>query len=527
MLSFASPVWLTGLAIIPLIWWLHRLGDPGSATSVSAAFLFYDPVQEIEPGHALPPANPLWILRATLFSLLVLALAGMGWVQNSERNIAVWFDNSLSMHAIEDGRTRKAVAAQRLAAALDEAGPANVEIHLLSDHLEKLHVSALAGESRLEAISRWLGLHIPAAPQMPLKLPREVENWLVSDGADQTVNTWMKTAGLSHTITVGSMTENTAVTAIMARRALQPATQHHGSIRVKNLGTADSKRTLTVHADEQVIFSEELQITPGDETFLNFRIPTHAQLVKAELLPLDTLSLDDTLEADLGMLGPAIVDFDERCGSHLGAALRAHPGLELHNGTGNLIELSVQCGGAPETSSSASIFVHNGNGDQAVEGPVHWHQPEPGLNGMFLDHKWLLINPESAKPPSGQTLLSSPDMELALIDKRASAVDVFMNLESAPVVERLEYPLLVNMLVEIALARPVLDPVARENRSIDESRIARLSVTDINASQFATKQFRTNLAPYLIAFAMLFLLADILISLLKTTAVKKDTRSIA
>lgn len=527
MLSFASPIWLAGLAVIPLIWWLHRLGDPDSATFVSAAFLFYNPADETNPSRALPPANPLWILRATLFGLLVLALAGMGWLQNQERIITVWFDNSLSMHTIEDGRTRIAVAAQSLADALDEADPANVEIRLLGDHLEKLDVSALAGELRLDAISRWTGLHVPARPQIPFHLPREAENWLVSDGADQVVNTWTKEAEFSHRITVGGLTENTAITTIMARRALLPATQHHGSVRVKNMGLEDSNRTLTVYADDQVIFSDELVITSGHEAFLSFRIPTHSKLLRAVLLPVDTLSFDDTLETDLSMLRPATVDFDERCGSHLGAALRAHPGLELHAGADKTTELSVQCGVAPGASASASIFVHIGNDRQAVKGPVHWHRPVPGLSGLFLDHSWLLINPEPARPPSDHTLLSSPDMEFALIDTQAGVVDVFMDLESAPIVERLEYPLLVNMLVELALARPVLDPVVRVRRSFDESRIARQSIADVSVSQPATNQTRTDLTPYLITLAILLLLLDTQISLLRAISRRRHVRSTA
>lgn len=526
MLSFASPIWLAGLAVIPLIWWLHRQGDPNSASLVSASFLFYNQVDETKLSRALPPANPIWILRATLFGLLVLALAGMGWLQNQERVITIWFDNSLSMHAIEDGRTRIAIAAQRLADALDEADPAKVEILLLGEHLEKLDASALAGELRLDAINRWLGLHMPERPQIPFHLSRGAENWLVSDGANQVVNAWMKKAGFSHTITVGGLTENTAITTIMARRALQPATQHHGSVRVKNLGAVDSARTLTVYADDQVIFTDELEIKSGDKTFLNFRIPTHSKLLRAVLLPADTLSLDDTLETDLSMLRPAAVDFDERCGSHLGAALRAHPGLALHAGADKTIELSVQCGVAPGISASASIFVHIGNNYQAVKGPVHWHQPVPGLSGMFLDHSWVLINPESARPPSDHTLLSSPDMEFALIDTQAGVVDVFMDLESVPIVERLEYPLLVNMLVELALARPVLDPIVRAKRNSDESRITRQPIADISDSQLATKQTRTDLTPYLITLAMLLLLLDTLI-LLRAIPRRRYVRSAA
>ena len=116
MLSVAAPIWLVGLAVIPLIWWLHRLGDPDAAAPVSAAFLFHTQADEAKTSHPLPRANPLWILRAALLSLLVLALARLTWTLDSERHITVWFDDSLSMHAYEDERPRTAIVHPRMRA---------------------------------------------------------------------------------------------------------------------------------------------------------------------------------------------------------------------------------------------------------------------------------------------------------------------------------------------------------------------------------------------------------------------------
>ena len=104
MLSVSAPIWLAGLAVIPLIWWLHRLGDPDAAAPVSAAFLFHTQADEAKTSHALPRANPLWILRATLFSLLVLALARLHWSQDPERRVRHGLasrDRVMSLFSIE------------------------------------------------------------------------------------------------------------------------------------------------------------------------------------------------------------------------------------------------------------------------------------------------------------------------------------------------------------------------------------------------------------------------------------------
>ena len=104
-------------------------------------------------------------------------------------------------------------------------------------------------------------------------------------------------------------------------------------------------------------------------------------------------------------------------------------------------------------------------------------------------------------------------MGLSLIDARAGAIDIFLDLETAPIVERLEYPLLVNALVELALARPVLDPVVRATRNLAESRIARQGEPRIIAPPAPVMHARTDLTPYLLVLATLLLLADVLISL--------------
>ncbi len=494
---------------------------------VSAAFLFYTRDEVKKTSHTLPRADPLWILRATLFSLLVLALARLNLPRDPEAYVTVWFDDSLSMHSDEDGQSRTVIAATRLAAALDDAGPAKVRIRLLSDHRKQFDASALAAGPLSAAIDDWLGLNGPGIPQIPFTLPLETENWLVSDGADHRVNGWIDEALFSHTIAVGSETENTAVTAIMARRALNQTSLHHVSVRVHNLGDADSERSLTVRADGQVIFNGDIEITPGGVIHRSFRLPADTAVVVASLLPGDALVLDDTLELALDELRSVMVDFDKRCGSHFRAALNAHPGLELRTESKQETTLTVRCGPSPAPSTAASISVHAGNYYQPVTGPVQWHRSVPGLSDMFLDHSWLRIDSDSARPPSDQTLLSSPDMGLSLIDAHAGAVDVFLDLESAAIVERLEYPLLVNALVELALARPLLDPLVSLTRNPNESRIARQSEPGVITSPVAVTQVGTDMTPYLLVLAALLLLADIFITFPAVKLPARSSRGIA
>ena len=74
-------------------------------------------------------------------------------------------------------------------------------------------------------------------------------------------------------------------------------------------------------------------------------------------------------------------------------------------------------------------------------------------------------------------------------------------------------PLLVNALVELALARPVLDPVLRVTRPPAESRIARQLESGNLPALAVIRQASIDLTPYLLFLALLLLLADVLVCL--------------
>jgi len=75
-----SPVWLAGLALLPLIRWLHRFHDARSRLPVSALFLWRTS-HRIESAGRLPARpDPIWRLRGLFFTTLLLALAGPHWI---------------------------------------------------------------------------------------------------------------------------------------------------------------------------------------------------------------------------------------------------------------------------------------------------------------------------------------------------------------------------------------------------------------------------------------------------------------
>jgi len=523
MVDFLVPAWLTGLILIPIVWWVHRLGEAEKAVNVSASFLFGAPADESESGHSLPPANPLWLLRATLLGLLVLALAQPLWTRPA-RHVVVWFDDSLSMRAEEANGIRHAVAARSLDAALAEAGVAEAQLSSLSGLREPLAVAMPAGPERVAAIERWAASGATGSLRMPVALPRNKENWLVSDGADRRLGPWPDEVPLANIIAVGTETENVAITKLMGRRSLQQDDVLEISVLVHNLGVQAADRSLGLEVGGDLLSRQELRIAAGDVVHLDFQVPAGSDSVVASLSPGDALAQDDTLEISLNVLRPVVVGLDSRCGSHLGAALRAHPGLDVRTATERDQELAVHCGRSPAPTSVPSIFVAVGGDSVPVTGRLRWHRNIPGLSDLPLNRMPLRVNTESARAPSEFTLLSALEPRLSLLDLRAGSLNVFMDVQSGSMAENSLYPLLVNTLVELALGRAVLDPVVRSERSPGDSSIARRTLPEPAAATTVGTTAGTDLAPWLVALALLLLAADILLSLGFGSASGLETR---
>ena len=513
MLSVSTPIWLIGLVVVPVVWWLHRLGNPDAVTPVSATFLFGKKTGESDSVTALRQTNPLWLLRAALFVILVLALSGLNLGREAERHITVWFDDSLSMQTLDGGQARTKVGAIRLGDTIDAIEPATILLRSLSDHGRQLDISSLTNEQRTAAIVRWSDPDNPARPQVPFTLPRESEDWLVSDGADRRINTWLEKTSITHNITVGTETDNTAITAITARRSLQLDTMHLGSVRVHNLGLTDSQRSLSIQADGKLIFKQDMVITPDSFEYRSFEIPVGTTTLFADLSPGDALGQDDTLGINLDELKPAIVDFDDRCGPRFRDALQAHRGLVIPAAVDRGPALKVRCAPSPGSSDPPSITVHTGGNSRPVPGPVRWHLPASKRYGVGLEHSWLRVNTNAAMPVSDRTVLSSAELGLSLIELRAGALDIFLDLKTAPIVQQAGFPLFVNTLVELALERPVLDPLIHQTRDHAESRISGQHQSTGITTPVSTRSAGNDMTPYLLVMAMLLLLADIIIVL--------------
>lgn len=75
MVSFGSPLWLTGLIALILVWWLHRRSSAPPPIQVPALFLWRGTTVPGSSAMDVHKAHPLWRLRALVLSILLFSLS--------------------------------------------------------------------------------------------------------------------------------------------------------------------------------------------------------------------------------------------------------------------------------------------------------------------------------------------------------------------------------------------------------------------------------------------------------------------
>ncbi len=73
-IAFLSPLWLFGLAALPILWWLLRVTPPAPRRALFPAIRL---LLQLQPKEETPAKTPLWLLllRLLIAALIILALA--------------------------------------------------------------------------------------------------------------------------------------------------------------------------------------------------------------------------------------------------------------------------------------------------------------------------------------------------------------------------------------------------------------------------------------------------------------------
>ncbi len=498
-LELTSPLWLLGLGLIPLVWWLHRFEGAGRIVTVGAVFPW--PRGDSDGArHQRRRPPPVWWLRAGVVALLCVALAGPVRQASTPAPLVVWVDTSISMQTREGETTRLATAATDVVQAVTDGGYARVTLRTLSDpaHTLDLSPSTSVGEAAVASILRWAERAIgePRAPIAALARS-DAEHWLVTDGASRQVDAWLTDWPHTRVISVGSATDNASVHRVALRRSATDRPRHAGFVVVRNGSSRPAARELVIAADEQPLRAWSLALDAGETRRVEFDvdIPLPAR-IEARITPGDALAADDALTLDATPLAAVTWHATGGCPPALRSALLAHPGLAAVSTDG---QFAVHCGPPTRTEDRPQLVIDVSD-SASLAGPLVWSDRPDTLS----DEVRVSRNTRAGRVLA--TVNGAPAVVLAPGAPRTLSIALDATLTSGAA-----FPAdLLAHLVDRLLDRPVLDTVAIA-QAAGEPDIAprRWNDTPLTQRRVPASSRRVSLAATPVLLALLLLLADL------------------
>ncbi len=503
LLSFAAPIWLSGLLLLPVIRWLHRGGRRQRAVRVSRLDLWQRSVASSPAAGERRPPDPAWRRRALVTALLFIALSEPQLHEPSTR-ITLWVDDSLSMLTREASGTRLAEGLGRARSLLAAVPQAVVEVRTLSDPWHSLDVLDDGTVATLVAVA---GRKPPTAPPAAL-LSHERMQWLVTDGAHAAPFEWPGDWRPDHVIRVGGVTRNVGLERLSSRRNLNDTERYDVLLKVTNGGTADETREVVFTTDAGEVGRSTLRIEAGASVLVNAVIPA-APGVRAALQPTDALAEDDGIFLDLQPLRRRRVAIDSKCPSALLAAIRAHPALAVAKEMTPDVEAVLDCGTLAAARGVATLRVLADRLPTRPSGPVQWSSAVPESRRIRLDPERMQVAARLGARPADEVLLAAGDEPL--IVRRAGSTELLetsLDFDSQESTRRPEIPLLVNSMFEQLLGAGLLDAIAIADRGAGSAIVTpsdRGGALDDSAPATVSRQIHKSARPLLLA-ALLMLL---------------------
>jgi hypothetical protein len=490
------------------MWWLHRTFRPDRSQPVAALFLWRSLASPEDGSGGRDRVDPVWWLRALVLAALALGLAGPRWSEPGMHAIDVWIDDRPSLLVREGERTRRDLLLEELAHAVHEVRPDRMRLRSLTSSgrildLEPAHAGARIGD--------WLRAPFAdPSPPAPLEMDRQIEHWLLSDGSHDGLGPWLATAPVTRVIGGGAETENVGVLGLAARRALDDPGRIDGLARVRNGGERVSTRTLVFRLGAHEIGRESLSLAPGEVADRSVRFVFGAlPPLTAEIRPSDALTADDSLDLDLLPFTPAAVRLDGSCPPPLAQVLAAHPGVRVVDRPGDRIDLDLACPGSGALAAGPAIrFLPIESPEKPLE-PAVW-LGEAAPHPLDLASDLLRTDPSVRFPPGVRPLLVGGERTLiAWASGPPATIDVALDVASAPLTGRPEFPALIGRLLDLALQRDLVDPVALVRRPETAAVIAprRLEPSAAAAAETGARHIR-DLTPYIIGGAILLALVE-------------------
>ena len=294
-MDFLNPAAFFALLALPLLLIPYLIRKKPRRLVFSSLLLFLEGGAQAS-GRPLGRINlpPIFFLQLLLLALLIFALSEPVFSVRPT-HVAAVLDNSASMQAIEDGKTRFALAKERLGAIASELSAAGqIDLYLTTPRLAKVHGAALTPAQALSVAKGIDAYDLGEAPidydQVLSQLAREQKYervYLFTDhpAAGQTATT--------RVISVGQPKENLAVTGFDVHRASLSHARMEASAVVTNFSARDEKIKIVLKADGVTLASRDLAVPAEKTATATFEGFAERPSYEVEIDARDALALDN------------------------------------------------------------------------------------------------------------------------------------------------------------------------------------------------------------------------------------------
>ena len=294
-MEFLNPAALFGLFALPLLLIPYLIRKKPRRLVFSSLLLFLEGGAQAS-GHPLGRINlpPIFFLHLLLLALLIFTLSEPVLSIRPTRVAAV-LDNSASMQALENGKTRFALAKERLGGIASALGPAGeIDLYLTTPRLAKVHGAALTPAQAVSVAKSIEAYDLADAPidydQVLSQLAREQKYQRVYLFTDH------PTAGQKATtrvISVGQPKENLAVTGFDVHRASLTHARMEASAVVTSFSARDEKVKIVLKADGVTLASRDLAVPAEKTATATFEGFAERPSYEVEIDARDALALDN------------------------------------------------------------------------------------------------------------------------------------------------------------------------------------------------------------------------------------------
>jgi len=293
-MEFLNPIALLGLLALPLLLIPYLIRRKPRRMVFSSVLLFVASGAQAS-GRPWGRVNlpPILFLQLLLLALLVLALSEPVFSVRPTK-IAIVLDNSASMQALENGRTRMELAQHAADSVISEIGSAGqVDLYLTTPRLAMTAAAALSPTQARAIIAR-IGAYDFGDPSIEHgavleRLAREQKYERVYVITDHPARGHSATVRV---ITVGRTHGNLALTGFEVQRSSLANARMEAIVKIANFSDRSERAKILLKANGAVLANRDLSVEADGTATANFEgfteHPTYeAAIESGDVLPLD------------------------------------------------------------------------------------------------------------------------------------------------------------------------------------------------------------------------------------------------